>query len=129
VILATLYALGGGWIALSLWRERKGQDVVRPGEYGRFIIVSSLTWPLIAILLCVEMVKTKRRERMENATFQKGLLMPCCAKKRNLRLSDNEATGFDKAHMTVRVCGVCGRRHFEYHAEPVRFGVDLRDLR
>jgi hypothetical protein len=43
----------------------------------------------------------------------------CLADPDNLEEQDDDRPG-----VTVRVCGVCGRRHIEVDAEPLQIGVE-----
>lgn len=51
------------------------------------------------------------------STIQKGVLRPCCARRENLKAERLSSS------LVVRVCGECGRRHFEAYAEPGRIGL------
>lgn len=50
------------------------------------------------------------------------LMAECCADPDNL-----EVDPVERADLTIRVCQVCGRRHFEVDAEPFQIGVEFKE--
>jgi hypothetical protein len=50
----------------------------------------------------------------------KGVLRACCADDRNLVAHPQSSD------LTVRICRVCDRRHYEFGADAGHFGLELR---
>jgi hypothetical protein len=54
-----------------------------------------------------------------------GELYPCCQEPDNLVLQPQDPT---KPGLELRVCGACGRRHFELTVDPVELGLTVSPL-
>ncbi len=48
-------------------------------------------------------------------------MKPCCLDASNLVLQRSE-----KQDVTLRVCKVCGCKHYDFDAAPIRVGVTLK---